>query len=404
MKILTVFSGIGAPEAAGFGSKFGESIAYAEIDKQASKVMMRHYPNTPNLGDVTTVDWSKIQADILIGGSPCQAFSLAGNRQSLADDRGNLTLKFVEIFNAVRATFAIWENVPGVFNTADNAFGCLLGGLVGADKPLLPSLSSGRWGNSGMVIGRRGSAAWAVKNSKYFGVPQDRKRIFLVAYSFGNGARLFNKESGRELAGIPAAVLFEPEVERRNIEKGKVPGEGITGDVEESVNNIKCFKPSGFGDFSEGVTALTATMNKGVGSGGTNLLCFYSKGHGGDAKLIASTLRSGNFKNSHQNGGAPPAIAIKDTSNLLRGKHLGYQKDSAFTLDARGKMGVCSDYIVRKLTPIECLRLQGFPDNYLEGLRLSNSTKYRLIGNSIPVPVLVWLRGRFEIVLDSLAN
>ena len=117
----------------------------AEIDKFASAVLAHHYPSVPNLGDMTKIARAILTGevpapDVLCGGTPCQAFSVAGLRESLADARGNLTLKFVEIANAidhVRAgrgddeCIVFWENVPGVLSTKDNAFGCFLGGLAG---------------------------------------------------------------------------------------------------------------------------------------------------------------------------------------------------------------------------------------------------------------------------------
>jgi DNA (cytosine-5)-methyltransferase 1 len=152
-----------------------------------------------NWGDFTKIDPAQLgRVDILCGGTPCQAFSVAGLRQSLADARGNLSLEFVRLAheladrNGLRNV--VWENVVGVLSTKDNAFGCFLAGLVGADSAIEPT-SRGKWAGAGMVAGPKGRAAWRVLDAQYFGVAQRRRRVIVVA-DFGNGAD-------------PAEILFE---------------------------------------------------------------------------------------------------------------------------------------------------------------------------------------------------
>jgi DNA (cytosine-5)-methyltransferase 1 len=126
--------------------------------------------------------------DMLVGGTPCQAFSVAGKRLGLEDLRGNLTLTFIEVLNAIDSARSVcglapavccWENVPGVLSSKDNAFGCFLGGLAGFDGPLVSS--HGKWGKSGLVIGPRRRVAWCVLDAQYFGVAQRRRRVWVVA-------------------------------------------------------------------------------------------------------------------------------------------------------------------------------------------------------------------------------
>lgn len=201
----------------------------AEVDPFACAVLAHHYPDVPNLGDMTTIAarvlaGSVSAPDVLCGGTPCQAFSVAGLRRSLADERGNLSLKFVELANAIDhvrarsgkpASVVFWENVPGVLSTADNAFGCFLAGLAGEDEPLQPP--GGRWTNAGAVYGPRRAVAWRVLDAQYFGLAQRRRRVFVVS-------------SAR--AGFdPAEVLFEWGDLRRDTAPRREAGQGAAGTI-----------------------------------------------------------------------------------------------------------------------------------------------------------------------------
>lgn len=194
---------------------------FAEIEPFPCAVLAHHYPDVPNLGDMTALapkirDGSTVAPDILVGGTPCQSFSVAGFRQGLADPRGALTLAYVELANAIdqartetrrpRSTL-VWENVPGVLSARDNAFGLFLGLLAGEDRALEPP--GGKWTYAGHVSGPRRRIAWRVLDAQYFGVAQRRRRVFLVA-------------SGRDDID-PAAVLFESEGLRRDPAQGFTP-------------------------------------------------------------------------------------------------------------------------------------------------------------------------------------
>ena len=187
---------------------------FAEIEAFPSAVLAHHYPNTPNLGDMTKLGAlvlaGKIAApDVLVGGTPCQAFSVAGMRQGLLDPRGALTIKYVELADAtdyVRAIdrkppcVIVWENVPGVLSDKGNAFGCFLGALAGEDCELQPS--GKRWSDAGCVYGPKRTIAWRVLDAQYFGLAQRRRRVFVVA-------------SARD-GFDPTEVLFEREGVRRD--------------------------------------------------------------------------------------------------------------------------------------------------------------------------------------------
>ncbi|WP_238474976.1 DNA cytosine methyltransferase [Azospirillum cavernae] len=201
----TVCSGIEAPSVAWEGLGWAPTF-FSEIEAFPRQVLQQRQRavnanqsgaatlGVPLWGDFTAMRMRFFRRlgirlpDILCGGTPCQAFSLAGLRQSLDDARGNLTLEYVRLANAIdseRFRFGkpglviLWENVPGVLNTKDNAFGCFLAGLVGADTPLVPPPGL-RWTDAGLVAGPRRNAAWRILDSQYFGLAQRRRRVFVV--------------------------------------------------------------------------------------------------------------------------------------------------------------------------------------------------------------------------------
>ncbi|EMP7215029.1 DNA cytosine methyltransferase [Pseudomonas aeruginosa] len=200
---------------------------FAEIEPFPSAVLAHRWPAVKNLGDMTRIS-SKVLAgmidapDILVGGTPCQAFSVAGMREGLSDPRGALTIKYVELANAVDhvrnargddETVVIWENVPGVLSSKDNAFGCFLGALVGESEELQPP--GGKWKDAGCVYGPKRTAAWRVLDAQYFGLAQRRRRVFVIA-------------SAR--AGFdPCEVLFEREGMRRDTPPRRGEGQDIAG-------------------------------------------------------------------------------------------------------------------------------------------------------------------------------
>lgn len=180
MNYISMFSGIEAASVA-FEPLGWKPICFAEVDKFPSAVLRHHYPDVPNVGDMTAHDWSQYRGrcDLVVGGPPCQAFSVAGLRQSLDDDRGNLSLQYMKAIHAIDPLWCITENVPGWLSTKDNAFGCFLAGLVGEDAELLPP--GGRWTDAGVAAGPQRTAAWVIKDAQYFGVPQRRRRVFVVS-------------------------------------------------------------------------------------------------------------------------------------------------------------------------------------------------------------------------------
>lgn len=207
MRYVSVCSGIEAATVAWHPLGW-TPVAFAETAAFPSAVLRERFPGVPNLGDMAAIDGRALRGrvDLLVGGTPCQSFSVQGNRRSLDDDRGRLTLAFVNLADDADPGFVLWENVPGVLSAKDNAFGCLLAGLAGEDEPLVPP--GGRWTHAGHVLGPRRAVAWRVLDAQHFALAQRRQRVFLVACP----------RSGAD----PRAVLFESGGGRRD----RPPGGG----------------------------------------------------------------------------------------------------------------------------------------------------------------------------------
>lgn len=404
MKFGSVCSGIEAASVA--WEPLGWKAAWlSEIEPFPCAVLAHHYPDVPNLGDMTTLPErilsGEVEApDLFCGGTPCQAFSVAGNRQSLDDARGNLSLTFCEIADAidtVRTTPAIifWENVPGVLSTKDNAFGCFLGQLAGEDEPLVPS--GGKWSNAGYVYGPKRTIAWRVLDAQYFGVAQRRRRVFVVA-------------SARE-DFCPATVLFESEGVRRD-----------TPPSRETGKDVAVFTPGSIGGYRQGVGTLRANGGD-IGSGSEHLVS--------QPFELGNTLTARMHKgmNSDCNEGQTPVLqpiawdeelnpSVDIAGTLLRGGQ-GGRHDGVY---APAEVGPCMgasgppysrtgnerveaealaihNMAVRRLTPVECERLQGFPDEYTNIKdKCPDGPRYKALGNSWAVPVVRWIGERIDAV------
>lgn len=203
MRYISVCSGIEAASVA--WKRLGwKPVAFAEVEAFPSAVLKHRFPDVPNLGDITKVDWKQFRgkADLVVGGTPCQGFSIAGMRGGLLDERSNLCLTFVRLADEINAKYILWENVPGVLSMRDNAFGNFLGALAGEDEALVPS--GQRWTDAGCVYGPKRAIAWRVLDAQYFGVAQRRRRVFVVGVL---------REAG---GGDPAEILFEWDRLRRD--------------------------------------------------------------------------------------------------------------------------------------------------------------------------------------------
>ena len=466
-------------------------LAFSEIEAFPRAVLKHHYPDTPCHGDFTTLKdepWI-VDADMLCGGTPCQAFSVAGNRQSLADDRGNLTLQFVLLADAIdhlRSTagrepaWILWENVPGVLSTNDNAFGAFLGGLVGRTAPI-PEPADG-WTGAGVVDGPTRCAAWRILDAQHFGLAQRRKRVFVLA------------RGGAGRWAVADALLPIIEGSRWHPAPSRGTGEGVAATITSGAANGGPAHGARSGSAKEGnlipevtrpLTAAMGTKWNGNGDLESSLIPSVAhtlRGEGFDASedgtgrgipLIASDqvipfdARQIHHPANHSNpkAGDPchplravancePAVAYRvhgENSTAMVGNGVARVADPAevarcldtcggYSANQGGNVvmayrwqndadGIVPDEVsstlrangtttderttgayvqqasmqVRRLTPVECERLQGFPDGYTNipwrGKPESpDGPRYKALGNSWAVPCARWIGERIKAI------
>lgn len=286
LRFLSICSGIEAASVA-WEPLGWRALAFSEIEPFPRAVLRHRFPGVPLHGDFTVLrdqPWI-VDADVLVGGTPCQAFSVAGLRRSLSDDRGNLSLEYIRLADAVddlrRAAgrapaWIVWENVPGVLSTPDNAFGAFLGGLVGSDAALVPN---GRWTDAGVVAGPRRVAAWRTLDAQYFGLAQRRRRVFVLAREHPGGwacadALLPITDS---LQGHPAPRREAGEGVARPLASCPSGGSGYRNDADTADNLI------GFSAKSSTVNpgSVAPTLDVSAGRGrGASLAVACLNGHG----------------------------------------------------------------------------------------------------------------------------
>lgn len=510
---------------------------FSEIEPFPSAVLAHHWPKVTNLGDMTkiadAVSAGDVEApDVLVGGTPCQAFSIAGLREGLSDDRGQLTLSYVELANAIDAkrrergepeAIIAWENVPGVLSSKDNAFGCFLAGLAGESSELQPA--GGKWTHAGCVSGPERVIAWRVLDAQFFGVAQRRRRVFVVASArkgFDPAAVLFELDSVRRdsaprresqpeiarnagerskvgshwdnpanphptlnqsnnIGGIGASnqELFSQrgsglvsdsytDVARTLLAKGNDStaedletyavvgsqtqyGDEIAGTLTARHDSSPCADRGmnvlayGGGNTSGNIDVATACTAHGVrmdfdtetfavhgtqdsdtnrelahtlgrNNGQENAcIAFSYKDNGADATPdLSPTIRAGNHDKSHANSGQPPAIAYAFKAGQgAKAGGIGYAEEQSPTLTSASSgtnlaPAVMHGVAVRRLTPIECERLQGFPDNHTligwrgkDAVECPDGPRYKAIGNSMAVPVMRWIGERIAAELPA---
>lgn len=451
LDFCTMCSGIEAPSVAlepiGFRARW-----FAEIEPFPSAVLAHHYPSVPNHGDMTKlirrILTGAIEAPPLaIAGTPCQAFSVAGWREGLTDPRGALTIKFVETIDAIDLVrtrrsepecIAWWENVPGVLSDKENAFGCFLGALVGESEELQPP--GGKWKDAGCVYGPRRAAAWRILDAQYFGLAQRRRRVFVIASAragFDPCEVLFEREgmrrdnpprrgeSERVASTVAGGARKRGGYSHDDIPLTAFGGDNTAGPVDVATARNACNSASGRLDFESETFVVHGTQDPDVALGvahtlGRNhgqenaVLAFAENSRsevrieGGDGQIVG-TLSAGGGKP----GQGRPCVAHAIQAGALRENlasgpdGIGVQADHAYTLEVQA---VQANSQVRRLTPRECERLQGFPDDYTlipwrgkPATECPDGPRYKAIGNSKAVPVVRWIGRRLKAHLEKLS-
>ena len=349
MNYLSVCSGIEAATVAWHHMGW-KPVGFSEIEKFPSQVLAHHYPQVTNFGDMTKYkEWNiNDTVGLLVGGTPCQSFSVAGLRKGLEDPRGNLALTYVGILDKFRPQWFIWENVPGVLSSGEGRdFGSFLGALG--------ELGYG-W-------------AYRVLDAQYFGVAQRRRRVFVVGC-------LGDWQSAAE-------VLFESESLCWNTKKSRESGKEIAATITARFGNSR-------NNHEE--LAPTITRKYGDQSGqdmqpGLIIPTYTSEVSATLTASGAGFSRPGQTSTAHENYVAFSA----QMSNPYISKNL------SSTLQAKNPTAIANNMAVRRLTEVECERLQGFPDNYTNiKENCPSGVRYKALGNSMAVPVMRWIGERIN--------
>ena len=437
MNYLSICSGIEAATE-GWHSLGWKPVAFSEIEKFPCSALAHHYPDVPNWGDMTKFkEWPDANVNVLVGGTPCQSFSVAGLRKGLADPRGNLMLTYLAIAAKYRPSWLVWENVPGVLSSnGGRDFASLLRGMA--------ELGYG--------------FAYRILDAQYFGVPQRRRRVFVVGH-LGDWRRA-------------AAVLFERHSLQGHPAPSREAGKGFTHPVAPSLTSsgrgverggdtrgqdpVVAITPHRMVAFGEYVSDDTASaMKMRDYKDATDLVTFpmhdmvtrhagtdgsghqVGKGHGmgiGDNGDPMFTLGSDRHAVAfaHQAGGAQTTLgydpALGTTPTLSKCQTPAVAFESRLARNGRGAPSeivpplkaqsgetgkgdaaplVMSAMQVRRLTPRECERLQGFPDDYTQvpyRNKPADGPRYKALGNSMAVPVMAWIGKRIQQVEEILCT
>ena len=418
MRYGSICSGIEAASVAWRPLRW-ECAFVSEIDPFPAAVLKERFPEVPNLGDFTKISGNEFagKIDLLVGGSPCQSFSIAGLRKGLKDARGNLTLEFAKLAYRLDARWVVWENVPGVLSSGGGYdFASYLSLLVGWEvRP-----PTGGWRKSGIISGAPGcfSVGWRVLDAQYTrvpefrgAIPQRRKRIILVGY-LGPWTR-------------PAKVLFDGELCGGDTPPRREKGLQVAGTVREGAQ-------------VSGGTRQELTWWDGADAAPT--FTTRSIGQTMPDKGQLPCILDRRWLSDSENGGASPTILstdYKEPKAVITGEPLCYPLDlmnidgrdkmnyitihgeeggSAYPITRRRPSGVCTDAngpipLVRKLMPVEAERLMGFKDNWTRipwrgkpAEECPEGHRYKALGNSMCVNVMSWIGHRIDETEKELQN
>jgi DNA (cytosine-5)-methyltransferase 1 len=415
MRYLSVCAGIEAASVAWHDLGW-EAAAYSEIEKFPSAVLKHHYPNVPKVGDMTKFkEWDIGTIDLLVGGTPCQSFSVAGLRKGLEDPRGNLALTYVGILDRFRPKWFVWENVPGVLSSGSGRdFGSFLGAL----------------GQIGYGF------AYRVLDAQYFGVAQRRRRVFVVGclgdwrsaaeVLFESHSLSRNSAPSRETwqkvapsisTGAPFSRTGNERVECDAIVPTFVPS--VANCLQTTCHEYS--RADGFNMIAQptySIQGAGTTSKSANGSGWIEELSYTLNCidvHGVVQPVIYDTTNITSPANGSNpqpgdpcftlaKGQHPPLLTHPITFALDEYNQTGH-KEVCYPLRTASGDGIpkvnLPSMAVRRLTPVECERLQGFPDNYTnipwrKKEESPDGSRYKALGNSMAVPVMKWIGNRIK--------
>lgn len=425
-KLGSLFDGAGTmPYAAKLSGI--EPVWSSEIESFPLKVTAKRFPHVKQLGDITKIDGRKIEAvDVITFGSPCQDLSIAGKRAGLDGERSGLFMEAVRIIKemrdetstgtdeSVRPRFAVWENVPGAFSSNKGEdFRVVLEEMckIKDGNAAVPRPKAGKWKTSGLIVGDGYSVAWRVLDARFWGVPQRRRRIWLVA------------DFGGERAG---EILFKRAGLHRSFAPGRASREEVTRDFGNGAQaaDRKIYDARGNGDGSISPT-ITGDHNGRI-TDYTAVICEangFNHLNGSKARSIAytengsPTLRAGNptscvvfygqdaydkYTETHQSatikasgGGSECLVCAGFSPQAGKTAGISYSSNESPTLQTAKEMGIVigkeSQYIVRRLTPLECCRLQGMPDWWCADIPHSDAPEYKMWGNGMALPCAMYV-------------
>lgn len=403
------------------GQKYGvETLWESEVDKFCEAVTKHHFPDVVQLGDITKLDGAKLwPVDIICAGSPCQDLSVAGKQEGLKGERSGLFRDAIRLVRAMRRAsggqaprFFVWENVPGAFSSNHGLdFRAVLEEIGEAEIPLP---EHGRWASAGMADLPRCQIAWRTLDAQYWGVPQRRKRIFLVADFTGRSA---------------GEILFECESVRGDSSESGEAREGIAAGTESGANSASGIVAAGFkagaGDGAGNIgyeIEKAATLMATESGTQRPTVAVYDMTHADEVMRRVPDGRAPTLNARMGTGGNQvPVVSYAIAWNIIGrenqngGHHMGVDKDVSYTLNTVDRHAVCvgngqlhqgiSDKVgalncmhdqqavmiqksVRRLTPTEAERLQGLPDGYtlIDDKTCSDTARYKALGNGMAQP------------------
>jgi len=392
MKYVSVCSGIEAASMA--WEPFGwEPIAFSEIEPFPAAVLKHHWPMVPNLGDMTKHEQWTIPSgsvDLLVGGTPCQSFSVAGLRQGLKDPRGNLMLTYLAIAERFKPRWLVWENVPGVLSSnGGKDFGSFLGAL----------------GELGYEW------AYRVLDAQWFGVAQRRRRVFVVAH-LGEG-------------NLAAKVLFESESLLRDTPPSRETRKGIASNVAPSLtaSNDPSRSPQS-SEVTQQVNPVLEAINSGklteqsvcptlkanTKAGDTEVKVVLYENHPNDSRVTGPHKVAPSCVSRFGTGGGnvplvQEAVAVDCYNKTINEKSQAISSSASDINHTGGVINPADRMAVRRLTPKECERLQGFPDDHTlipwrnkPADQCPDGPRYKALGNSMAVPCMAWIGKRIDAI------